>query len=127
MLQDIQEVYDGFLQDILFKLGGEAHRNIAYSVVDVRDPDQRVEGCIVTEGATETARIDVRLSRKHQVRPTRFMLQALTKDLSPESGFNGFVANGRLLDPTGIEMLGRANRYNMPTWDRRLALDGSNC
>jgi hypothetical protein len=124
--EDLEQIVDAFLRDLLKKLAHEANRNIRYSLIDIEAIDERLEGYVESEGATEDSTVEIRVIRRQSTRPTRFTLQALTDDLSPETGYSGFVAKGRLIRPTGVEILSRANRYNMFSWDKQLELTEAN-
>ena len=123
MMDDLNEIFDDYLSDLLTTLADEAKRNISYKLFDVADCAMVIEGVVkCSESKHDDASIELRLFRRQPNRPTRFTLQGLTMDLSPESGFSGFVVSGRLASPSGVEILSRMNSYNSHEWESKLAL-----
>ena len=116
----MKEIIDQYLNEVLLELGSEQSRNIAFTLIDVANPQSIFDGRVAVESATEDAHFEIRLSRRTQSRPCRFTLQAMTHDLAPESGFVGFTVDGRMQSPNGIEIQGRINRYNAFDWEAKL-------
>lgn len=116
MTEDLSSILTS-LEELLRKLSLEAEKNIDVVIVDVTCPEKRIQRRIEGNEQFGISTFEIRVKRRHESRPTRFSLQALTNDLSPDSGFNGFVSSGRLSETGDVELFGRANRYNMPNWD----------
>lgn len=116
MTEDLNSILTS-LEELLHKLSVEAQKNIDVVILDVNSPEERVHRRIEENEQFDNSTIEIRVKRRHESRPTRFSLQALTNDLSPDSGFNGFMSSGRLSESGDVELFGRANRYNMPNWD----------
>jgi hypothetical protein len=120
MRSDLEEIVNEYLREVLGVLGTEANRNIEYSLVDVADTSVSVNGVVRVDNAHGDAHIEIRLTRRQPERPSRFTLQAITRDLAPATGFSGFIAQGTLSSPSGVEMLGRINTYNVFDWEKKL-------
>jgi len=117
MREDLEEVLEEYVNGLLRELAAETSRNIKYSLIDVADSSVCMSGVVTVENSRGEANVEVRLTKRRTGRPTRFTLQAITRDLSPETGYSGFIVKGRLEEPSGIEILGRANTYNVLDWD----------
>lgn len=121
MKADLEEIVDQYLSEILRTLAQEAGRNIRYTLVDVDNTSCCVNGVVKTDSGQDEATVEMRITRRSAERPTRFTVQAVTRELSPESGYSGFIAQGRLADPSGVEIIGYTNTYNVFYWEDKLS------
>lgn len=117
MREDLEELLEQYVIGLLRELAAETSRNIKYSLIDVVDRSVCLSGVVTVENSRGEANVELRLTKRKTGRPTRFTLQAITRDLSLETGYSGFIAKGRLKSPSGVEILGRANTYNVFDWD----------
>ena len=123
-MNDLHEIVESYLAELLTTLANESKRDLTYQLFDVADPTSVVSGVAKSdEPKHQDASIEVRLFRRQPKQPTRFTLQGLTRDLSPETGFSGFVVSGRLASPAGVEILSRMNSYNSNDWESKLVIN----
>lgn len=121
-MTDLKIIYEAYLRELLLKLSLEASKSINVSFFDVADMDNVLRDCLSCENDSGVANVEVRIFRRQTNRPTRFKIQAMSNDLSPETGYSGFVANGRLTVEGEVEITDRTNMYNVDGWESKLEL-----
>lgn len=119
---DLQEIIDCYLCDALTKLSLETQKHIVYNIIDISKPNSQHVARIECKKAESEANIEIRFYRFYDSRPTRFRIQAMTSDLSQETGYSGFIIKGRLTSPTGVTIYSRVNTYNVHDWQDELKL-----